>query len=152
MRGDSALAVIDDTEEFKYFDNLDPQLILDGYDYIGACFSNSGRVPPTPYQFRFVEHYIKHQNAKAAYKYAGYRDMSHLTKCGQRAKLHRITTSYTIQTMLKILTDNWMRANEMNADKLATMTLQAYNNADNMKDQLMALRFLANLGGVYRRS
>ena len=38
----------------------------DSYDYYAGLFVQNGRIPPTLRQFKFAEHFMKQQNAKAA--------------------------------------------------------------------------------------
>ena len=140
------------TGELVDYDERADAIIVDrdSYDYYAALFVRNGRTPPTPRQFKFAEYYMKHNDVKAAYYYADYRNIDHLTASGQRYKLRKASVSVGVQTLFKLMTNEWMRRQDVNVNSLCTRALQSYNNADNMKDQLNAIRLMANLSGMYR--
>ena len=56
--------------------------------------------------------------------------------------------TYGVQYLIKLTMADWCAQNQIDGNKLATMTLECYNNATNVRDQLMALKLLASYIGV----
>jgi len=106
-------------------------------------FIREGGVTPTPAQFKYAEVYIKTGDQKAAYEAAGFHSVSHLTDRYARLQYAKVRRRKGVKTLLKLLARNWMVKNDVTIESLCDKALQAYYNADNVKDQLSAIRLLA---------
>lgn len=109
-----------------------------------ALFKKYGCVPPNRQQFIFTKHYLKTLNITKAYKAAGYEDLTHVTN--QRwlySRMARIKNLDTVRLLMKLAAHEWVIEQKLTAEWVANEALKAYNNADNVSDQLKALKLVS---------
>jgi len=98
---------------------------------------------PTAAQFKYAEVYVATGDQKAAYEAAGFHSVKHLNDRYARLQYAKVRKRKGVRILLKLLARNWMMKHEITVASLCNKALQAYYNADNVKDQLSAIRFLA---------
>lgn len=103
---------------------------------------------PTTRQLKFVEVLFKTHSLKEAYEAAGYFSLEKYDRKHARYRtMHRVLNTKAVQFLIKIVLADWCKRNQVNAHTIAQKTLDAYNNATNIRDQLEALKLLAHLAG-----
>jgi len=125
-------------------------MLLEGLDYYHEAFVKYGKVPPTPKEFAFAKKYIECGDRKTAYDYAGYASIDNYDKRNQQSLMRRIATGEAVMYLLKIATKEWAMEQELNAHALASKALKAYENADTVRDQINALKFIAQVMGLHK--
>ena len=102
---------------------------------------------PTTQQMLFTRALFKTGSIAKAYAAADYTEITHTNMrkvySNRAAKLN----SVGVQMMVKLVVADWCSENQITANTLASMTLDAYNNATNVRDQLNALKLLATFVG-----
>jgi len=104
----------------------------------------------TTKQIKFVAAYLSAPyeiRGKIAWDAAGYPSIDHLSRDVQRMRIHRILCYKNVRDLLKLSFSKWALENRVNAGMLADKVLNIINTADNHRDQLSAIRLLADLGG-----
>lgn len=105
---------------------------------------------PTEKQFRFVEHYLKTFDAAAAYKYAGYLELGKTNIHWANRAYWRVFMGSGIQHLLRICMFNWANERQITKQSQADRLLHIANTAEDVKDQLAALKELNKLLGYHK--
>lgn len=110
-------------------------------------------IQPTPQQWVFATTYVSlplNTRGKLAYDAAGYPSIDHLCRDMQRIRIRQVFASVSVRAILKLLTYRSMIEHQINKDSLVGMTKDVLVKSDNFRDQLSAIRLLADLGGFRR--
>ena len=108
----------------------------------------NNRTTPNSNQMKFVEVFLKTGNARKAYEATGYYDLNRYTNEAFKYKsIQRVVYGKAVQFLLALVFSDWARRNEITAARLGEMTLRAYDNATSIREQLEAIKLLANLAG-----
>ena len=106
------------------------------------------RFAPTQQQYRFVDAYLKTENMGKAYTMAGYMPkMNAKAKSYVRLLGNNVRKEIGVSFIFDMMLRDWFIERQMTVEYLLNEAMKTYDNADNAKDKLNALRFVAELGG-----
>jgi len=99
------------------------------------------RINPTEKQYAFASHYLKHQDAEAAYKHAGYMDLTTATTCKawRRGAYKRVLQSKAVRQLMSMALFEWSQKRNITAKVIADRLLHIADTAENLNDQIAAL-------------
>ena len=122
-------------------------MLNEDLDYYKQVFVKRGMCPPTMKEFTFARVYLATNNQRIANDAAGYPSVAHLHPDNQMKYTRTIKMQVGIQNLLKFAVKEWYDEQQISVRRICNEALKAYNNADNVRDQLNALKFIARLGG-----
>ena len=122
---------------------------LVNYNKFSDFIRKIGSQRPTTRQYLFVEAYLDGMSGENAYKAAGYCDISKLYTCQRYSLIRSMIDSPGIQYLMKAALFNWARKREVTANVIADRLLNIVDTADNVKDQLAALKELNLMLGFH---
>ena len=104
----------------------------------------------TPKQQRYCELFAKTGDKWAAYHGAGYAPVHDYKADHARRSIYNIHMSQGVQRVLGLMLEATLLEMGVNFKLLLEKSWEAYNNADNVPDQLKALRLIADLAPAKR--
>ena len=122
-------------------------MLDENLDYYSQVFVKRGKVPPTMKEFIFAQVYLATNNQKTANDAAGYPSVEHLDKHTQMRYTRAVKMQPGIQNLLKFAVKEWYDEQQITVRSICNKALKAYENAETVRDQLNALKFIAKLGG-----
>jgi hypothetical protein len=99
-------------------------------------------------QMLFVRALFLGKTLKEANDGAGYAVVNSTNKLYHDSNYRARLKTQGVQYMIKLTMADWCSQNQIDGNKLADMTLECYENATTVRDQLMALKLLASYIGV----
>lgn len=106
--------------------------------------SVTGVKKPTAKQLKYAWWYYKTGDQLHAYKKAGYA-YEKQTDNMLRKSVYNIHNSHGVQIVLQAVLEETLSSMGISAKKLIEMAMDAYNNADNVKDQIAALKLITSI-------
>ena len=122
-------------------------MLMEDLEYYQGVFVQCGKIPPSPKQFAYVKKYLECGDKKIAYDYAGYASIDRYPPHNQASMLRQISDLQAVKLLQQLAVKEWAMEQQINARALASKALQAYENADNVRDQLNALKFIGRVMG-----
>lgn len=124
-----------------------PYLDLAELDTYNNVLTGEGYGIATPQQLRFVNALIFHGSTSVAYDASGHKDISHYDTNTRSRKVNHAYRRPMVQNLYKIAMRDWCTRARITRESLAAKALEAYDNSDNVREQLEALKLVAKLSG-----
>ena len=124
-----------------------PYLDPDDLETYNHTLVSCGSEPATVKQLKFVNYFLLTGSSLQAYNAAGYRGINQYDTNNRSRKVNQVVRRTVVSNLLKIAMRKWCTENRVTRESLATKALEAYDNADTVRDQLNALKLVAKLSG-----
>lgn len=99
---------------------------------------------PTAKQLKYAWWYYKTGDQLHAYKKAGYAHEKQ-TDNMLRKSVYNIHNSHGVQVILQAVLEETLSSMGISAKKLIEMAMDAYNNAENVKEQIAAIKLITSI-------
>ena len=114
--------------------------IINKYKRFRTFISGMGeRICPTEKQYAFATHYLKHQDAEAAFKHAGYSDSGTKKVLWLKIAHQRVLQSKAVRQLMSMALFEWSQKRNITAEVIADRLLHIADTAERHEDQLAAL-------------
>ena len=105
----------------------------------------TGQRKPTPKQLKYAEVFLKTGDRKQAYEAAGYANMDNYPAKWVRRTIYNIHNQPSVQRILNAAMRDALEEIGVTTTNIVRLALQAYDNAETVRDQLEALKLITNI-------
>ena len=105
---------------------------------------------PTEKQYAFASHYLKHQDAEAAFKHAGYSDSGTTKVLWLKLAHQRVLQSKAVRQLMSMALFEWSHKRSITANVIADRLLHIADTAEKHADQIAALKELNLMLGYHK--
>ena len=108
-------------------------------------FQKSGWVTPTHKQFIFAKTYLETLDSGLAWRTAGYMSLKRYAPCYRKYKIRAVMNSPVVKLLFNISMVEFAQEMNITGRTMGLHLIEILHNADNVKDQIDAIRELAKV-------